>query len=303
MGGGDWGVDEETMRVVYTAFELSPVPQALVAPDATFIYVNRAAEELVGRTADELRGVSFAAITDERSLVSGRSALIELTSGAVDTLRIDVWLTGRSGIPVEVEITAAAVHDDDGRLRYITAAAFDVTDRRRTERAVHHRAAHDSLTELPNRAWFTERLGQALAHSARHGSMIGVYFVDLDGFKDVNDEFGHDVGDQLLFVLAGRLDRSIRPGDTLARYGGDEFTILCEDIPGVGEASEIAERVLRAVEAPVQVSGGEVRLSASIGVALGDPGEGTAASLIRNADLAMYEAKRLGKGQYRVVRG
>jgi diguanylate cyclase (GGDEF)-like protein/PAS domain S-box-containing protein len=294
--------DEETRRAVHTAFELSPVPQALVAPDATLIYVNRAAAALVGRSAEELRGVSFAAITDERSLPSGRAALAELTSGALETMHIDIWLKRSDGTSVEVDITAAAVHDDDGELRYITAAAYDVTDRRRTERAVHHRAAHDALTELPNRAWFTERLGQALAHSARHGTMVGVYFVDLDGFKQVNDERGHDVGDQVLFALAGRLDRSVRPGDTLARYGGDEFTILCEDIPGVAEASEIAERVLRAVERPVQVSGGEVCLSASIGVALGDPGEGTAASLIRNADMAMYEAKRLGKGQYRVVR-
>jgi diguanylate cyclase (GGDEF)-like protein len=220
-----------------------------------------------------------------------------------DTIRLDVWLKRADGVAIEVEITAAAVRDEAGTFRYFTAAAHDVTDRRQTERTAHHRAAHDALTELPNRAWFTERLSQALAHAERHNAMVGVYFVDLDGFKEVNDEHGHEVGDQVLFAIAGRLDRSIRPGDTLARYGGDEFTILCEGLPGVAEASEIAERVLRAVGQPLQVSGGEVRLSASIGVALGDPGEGTAASLIHGADLAMYEAKRAGKATYRVTRG
>ena len=302
MAGDERGIDEETLAAIHTAFERSPVPQALVSPDARFIYVNKAGAALFGRSAEELRGTSFADVTDDRSMEPARAAMRELVSGNKDTIRIDVWLRGAEGRPTEVEITAAAVRDDAGELRYLTAAAYDVTDRRQTERVATHRAAHDSLTELPNRAWFTERLTQALARANRHGSMVGVFFVDLDGFKAVNDEFGHDVGDQVLFALAGRLDRSIRPGDTLARYGGDEFTILCEDLPGVAQASEIAERVLRALSQPLQVSGGEVRLDASIGVALGDPGEGTAATLIRDADLAMYEAKRAGKGTYRVVR-
>ena len=302
-GGGAEEVDEETRRAIYIAFEQSPVPQALVSAEADFLYMNRAGAELVGRSAEELRGMSFAEVTDERSIGPSLDAMAELATGALDTIRLDVWLKRADGSSVEVEITAAAVRDADGKLQYYSAAAFDVTDRRQTERDVHHRAAHDSLTELPNRAWFTERLSQALAHAARHNSMVGVFFVDLDGFKAVNDEHGHEVGDQVLFALAGRLDRSIRPGDTLARYGGDEFTILCEDLPGVAQASEIAERVLRAVSQPLQVSGGEVRLAASIGVALADPGEGNAASLIRDADLAMYEAKRAGKATYRVVRG
>ena len=296
------GIDEETLLAIRTAFELSPLPQILVAPDATFIYANRAAAALVGRSPQELRGASFAAVTDERSLEPAVAAMRELVVGGQESTRLDLWLRRSDGDAVEVEITAAAVRDDAGELRYFTIVVYDVTERRKSERAVSHRAAHDSLTELPNRAWFIERLTQALAHANRQGSMVGVYFVDLDGFKAVNDELGHDVGDQVLFALAGRLDRSIRPGDTLARYGGDEFTILCEDIPGVAEASEIAERILRALSQPVQVSGGEVRLDASIGVALGDPGEGTAATLIRDADMAMYEAKRAGKGTYRVVR-
>ncbi|MEY2478238.1 MAG: hypothetical protein QOG87_3553 [Actinomycetota bacterium] len=302
VGHAGRGLDEATLRAVQIAFEHSPVAQSILAPDGTYVFVNRAGAAMVGMSPEEMVGLSFVEFTDDRSLALAMDVMTELTSGDHDTLQLDVWLRRADGTAFEIEATATALRDDSGALRYIVTAGSDVTERRRVERATNHRAAHDSLTELPNRPWFIERLGQALATAARHGTMLGVYFVDLDGFKAVNDRFGHDVGDQALFTLAGRLDRSVRPGDTLARYGGDEFTILCEDLPGVAEASEIAERVLRAVEEPLQVSGGEVRLAASVGVALGDPGEGTPASLIRKADMAMYEAKRLGSGRYRVVR-
>ncbi len=303
VGAAGKGVEEETRRAVQLAFEHSPVAQSVVAPDGTYIYVNRAGAAMVGHTPEEMVGRSFVDFTDDRSLTAAMDIMTELTSGTPDTVRLDVWIRRADGTAVEVEGTATALRDEHGGLRYVVTTGEVVTERRRVEKAAHHRAAHDSLTELPNRTWFTERLDQAMAHATRHNTMVGVYFVDLDGFKEVNDRFGHDVGDQVLFTLAGRLDRCIRPGDTVARYGGDEFTILCEDLPGVTEASEIAERVLRAVELPLQVSGGEVRLSASVGVALGDPGEGTPASLIRRADLAMYEAKHEGRGRYRVVRG
>jgi diguanylate cyclase (GGDEF)-like protein len=167
---------------------------------------------------------------------------------------------------------------------------------------VRHRAAHDHLTELPNRQWFVERLGQALARARRDRSMLGVFFVDLDGFKPINDSLGHHAGDEVLFSSAGRVSRVIRPEDTLARYGGDEFTILCENLPGESEAEEIARRVLASFERPFLTSEGQAELTASVGVALVIGGHSSPSAVLEAADGAMYESKRAGKATYRVAR-
>jgi diguanylate cyclase (GGDEF)-like protein/PAS domain S-box-containing protein len=292
-----------TLEAVTTAFELSPVPQALIGTDATFITVNRAGRELLGYSEVELRGASFTLVTDDRSLDTAMNSFFELAIGDADTICIDVWLLHKDGSVIEVELTAAAVRTERGAPLYFTVAAVDVSEPRRRERAAHHRAAHDALTELPNRTWFMERLEQALGHADRRNSLVGVYFVDLDGFKQINDDLGHRVGDEVLFTLAGRLAQATRPGDTLARYGGDEFTLICEDLRGTAAAGEIAERLIACVGKPLLSSGGQVTLSASVGVALADPGELTAANLIHRADLAMYDAKRAGKGRYVICRG
>jgi diguanylate cyclase (GGDEF)-like protein len=187
-------------------------------------------------------------------------------------------------------------------VQYFVAIAHDVTERRRAEREYRHLAAHDALTELPNRAWFTQRLGQAIGRARRSGSLVALYFVDLDGFKPINDRFGHDAGDQVLYTLAGRLDRVVRPGDTVARYGGDEFTILCEDLPGEEQAAEIATRILETVGRKLRISDAEVQLTASVGVVLAGSDEVTPADLIGAADAAMYEAKQAGKATFRMTR-
>jgi diguanylate cyclase (GGDEF)-like protein len=164
---------------------------------------------------------------------------------------------------------------------------------------LRHRAFHDSLTGLPNRLLFTERVAHALTHRERHDAPLAVVFVDLDDFKTINDSLGHTAGDQFLQIVADRLRTCLRPSDTVARLGGDEFGILLDDMADTGDALVAAERILSALSQPAFMEGREVSIRASLGITLDAHGQ-TAETLLRNADLAMYMAKRRGKARYQV---
>jgi diguanylate cyclase (GGDEF)-like protein len=174
-------------------------------------------------------------------------------------------------------------------------------DHRRSVERLQHGALHDALTGLPNRTLFLDRLEQSLRRARRRGPGSGaaVLFLDLDRFKLVNDSLGHHAGDQLLQAVALRLDAALRPGDTVARMGGDEFTVLLEDVNDAREATVVAERVLSTLAAPITVAGRELFVSGSIGIALGDP-DVDPDELIRDADVAMYRAKAGGKARHSV---
>jgi len=170
---------------------------------------------------------------------------------------------------------------------------LDVSDRKRMETELERLALFDPLTELPNRALFADRLRQAL--SRRRDEATAVYFLDVDRFKRINDSLGHAAGDEVLCEVARRLRGVLRPEDTIARFGGDEFTILCDDVGGVLEAVAIADRLQQPLGRPVRAGGAELRLSASIGVALAEAGEHVEDErLIEDADAAMYRAKERG---------
>jgi len=188
--------------------------------------------------------------------------------------------------------------DADNRVVRMTGTGQDVTERRAAERLLEHQALHDPLTGLPNRALFLDRLQHALARARRPGTSLAVYFCDVDDFKDVNDSLGHDAGDGLLIALPPRLREGLRAGDTVARFGGDEFVILCEELGSEGEAIRIAERIGEAFALPFELDGRPHHLSVSVGVVFARGGEATAAEVLRDADAAMYRAKGRGKGRF-----
>jgi diguanylate cyclase (GGDEF)-like protein len=165
---------------------------------------------------------------------------------------------------------------------------------RRALEDARHDAMHDVLTTLPNRALLRDRLDQASHRAVRHGSQIALLFLDLDGFKDINDSLGHDAGDELLVAVAHRLDDCLRDADTIARLGGDEFAVVVEDVADIRDVQEIADRLLSALAQPVSIHGRDVAISASIGIAVSGAERPDPRALLQNADLAMYEAKRSG---------
>ncbi len=209
-----------------------------------------------------------------------------------------------------------ALTDGEGRTRhvltkksrFIDAAGHpvlvgvirDISERKQLEAQMNRLAYYDQLSGLPNRALFLDRLGLALARSARSGRSVAVFFLDLDNFKVINDSLGHEVGDRLLAAVAGRLRSSIRAGDTAARFGGDEFAVLLEDVGGAEYAREAADRIVASLHVPIVIDTHELCPSFSIGVTVSNPDSDTVEEMLRQADLAMYRAKANGKAQYAV---
>jgi diguanylate cyclase (GGDEF)-like protein/PAS domain S-box-containing protein len=191
------------------------------------------------------------------------------------------------------EMTVVRGHDGQSDPLFF-GVFLDVTDRKRMEAELERLALYDSLTGLPNRALFNDRLNQAVERRGA-AQATAVYFLDVDRFKRINDSLGHAAGDEVLREVAARVQRMLRPEDTVARFGGDEFTVLCESVGGVLEAVGVADRLQREIAQPLRAGGAELRLSASIGIALAEPGEHVECSrLVEDADAAMYRAKERG---------
>ncbi len=193
----------------------------------------------------------------------------------------------------------AFTSDDATFLEAVANVIATSLDRTRSLDDLRHQAQHDSLTELPNRALLLDHLEAALAHSRRHHAEVAVLICDIDRFKVINDGLGHAAGDEVLRVVADRLARHLRPGDSVGRFGGDEFVVVCPDVPGLPMVVAIAERLSAAVSEPIEVAGTRLVVSASIGIAIGhNAGPDSAAGLLRDADAAMYRAKANGRARY-----
>ena len=268
----------------------------VAGPDGLLRYVSPASERLFGRTESELVGrnlIQHVPPDDAARVVSEISSHL-LTHGSVGPLEFRVRHRDSSWRYLE---TIGLNLLDDPAVRGIIFNCRDITERKAFEHDLAFQATHDSLTGLPNRALLLDRLAQAIARSERGTGRALILFIDLDRFKFINDSLGHGAGDRLLSKVADRIRHAVRPGDTVARFGGDEFVVLAEGIEDAAECAAVAERLSGALATPFNLSGQEVFVSASIGMRLGRSGHENPETLLRDADSAMYRAKERGRAR------
>jgi diguanylate cyclase (GGDEF)-like protein/PAS domain S-box-containing protein len=257
---------------------------------------NRAASQMFGWTEADAVGRELAGLIvpeEDRPVFRlrfGRVARGE--DGQFLQRPFEMVALSRSGrrFPVEVSVVQVKVRDH----LYFRAFVRDIAERKEAEARLAHQALTDSLTSLPNRTLLRDRLARAVGRIGRHGGLVAVMFLDLDRFKLVNDGLGHDAGDELLVEVARRVRVAVRNTDTVARYGGDEFVVVMEEVASLEDVLAVADRILDSVRQPVLLAGREVRPRVSIGVAATDDGTSLPDNLVRDADLAMYRAKERG---------
>jgi len=273
----------------------------VVGPDATITYQSPSSEHVLGYQPEELVGTRFDRLVAQED---AGQLLQLLADGSAYARRdgqvIECSLRHRDGEARQFEILHTNLLDDE-HVRGIVLNARDISERKVFEAQLAHQAFHDPVTNLANRALFVERVRHAIGRARRDDSELGVMFLDIDDFKTINDSLGHGAGDAALIDVAKRLSNSIRSSDTAARFGGDEFVVLLEDLDSTDTATEVAERVLEDLRKPLVVAGKELVVRGSIGISI-LAGSSTigADELIRDADAAMYIAKRDGKGSYRL---
>lgn len=288
---------DEQINVLSHALEQSPVSVVITDTDAKIEYVNKTFEEITGYSAEEVMG------ENPRILKSGLTPIAQyqdlwntLTAGKAWSSEIQN--RKKSGELYWESVQIAPVTDHAGSVTHFIGVKEDITAKKLQEEKILYQAHYDNLTALPNRFLALDRLKQAIKESHRSNTVITVQFLDLDGFKRINDSLGHEVGDKLLVETAKRLSTEIRDEDTLCRLGGDEFVIIQRGASQAADASIVAENLLSCFRKPFVLDERELTISASIGIAIFPDNGRDYSELLRNADTAMYHAKEMGRNTY-----
>ncbi len=289
----------QALSMFELSFAAAPIGMALVSVDGRWLKVNSALCELLERDEATLLAGTFQDVTHPADLGADLDLLREVLDGTRTGYRLEKRYLRPDGTVVWVLLAVALVRDEAGAPAFFISQVEDISERKHAQHEMERLATTDPLTGLPNRLLLMDRLRHALAIAHRSGRLVGVVFVDLDRFKEVNDTSGHDSGDELLRQVATRLVAATREGDTTTRLGGDEFVVLCEQVGSLEEVRAVAERLRDELSRPFAVLGREVQISASVGVTVGgaETGSDAAEALLRDADRSMYSAKRRGRAQ------
>ncbi len=266
------------------------------APDDTIVSWNAGAQRMFGWHAAEVLGKPFRSVlsqTDGKRRGRFEKLLLGEPSPPLEDIRLR-----KDGSIIHVETTMSLVKDEHGKILFVSCIMRDVTERMKAERQIEQLATKDALTGLCNRSRLMEQMNAAIARSARAKTQLVVMFVDLDRFKEVNDTLGHAAGDELLRECAKRLTDCVREVDLVARLGGDEFVVLLTDVSDIAIVGPIVDRMIKLLKTPYQVLGHEAKTSASIGICVYPADGNDVTALMKNADIAMYHAKELGRDNY-----
>ena len=285
--------DEEARARLLDILEATTDFVATMDANGQLCYLNRAGRAMLGIADDD--DLTGRAVPKEWGA--------ECLQGEALTRRDGVWqgeatMQRVDGLDVPVSQVVLTHKDANGKEAFVSTIARDITEHKRFEQELRHQATHDALTGLPNRVLLDDHLATEVSRAQRRRGLAAVLFLDLDNFKRVNDSLGHVAGDALLRDVAQRLRACLRPSDTVARYGGDEFTIVVGDLSSVENISAIVHKLRTAFELPIAVAGQDVFVSFSIGISLYPNDGGNPETLLKNADTAMYRAKRRGSNQY-----
>lgn len=292
----------------------SPDLVYLLDPRGCFTFVNERFETLLGYEPDELIGEHYSKVIDPADTENARYVFAERRSGERAARDVELRLRPKAAVDgslsfeassTSIELTAMGVYEDQqnrdaGRFVGTFGTARDITERKRAQEVINFQAYHDLLTHLPNRALFKDRLGLAITQARRNEQRLAVMFLDLDRFKLVNDTLGHSMGDRLLKAVAHRLKSCLRKGDTLSRFGGDEFTLLLPEVHSEADIHGIARKILEQINKPYYIDDHELNVGVSIGIAMFPEAGETVESLIQNADIAMYYVKGRGKNDFQL---
>jgi diguanylate cyclase (GGDEF)-like protein/PAS domain S-box-containing protein len=284
---------ERRFRSVFDAAAIGVMTLAL---DGTIVEANTTLESICGYDHAALEGHGLTDLLhadDAPSLDEFES----ISSGRADRCEYEHRLRRRDGSMTWCRTVMALVRDGAGRPAQVTAMLEDISDRKEAEATLVHKTLHDPLTGLPNRQLFLQRLEWARSERLASRSGVAVVFIDMDGFKAVNDTHGHHAGDELLVAVARRLREAVRPSDDVARYGGDEFLVLAGAVDTVDDATQLAWRLANTLRAPFRVDGQIVRVTASLGIAFSSNPQEDTEELVRKADAAMYIAKQRGSNR------
>ncbi len=286
---------EAELRLAAAVFDHSP--EGLIVADARgrVTKMNPAYGRVVGVEAGEVIGKQMVDVLFFGANTS--SGVLEALAGK-DNAQWEQWCKTKAGRRYAARISVTAVRDNAGELQQYVGIIADITQRKLDEEKIIYQANYDQLTGLPNRTLFMDRLTRRVLEGRRAKTSVGLMFIDLDGFKAINDTLGHDAGDILLKSTARRLEKCVREADTVARLGGDEFTVIMPLIDNQEAAAIVAGRIIKSLAEPFDLNGREGRVSASIGISLLPAQADSASQLLHNADVAMYHAKHLGKANY-----
>ncbi len=286
---------EERFRL---GFEHGTAGMSITDPAGRILEVNPALCDLLGEQPESMVGTMIAEWVHPGDREERRAQRTRMFAGEFDRYRAERRYLRRDGTTIWCLMTVSLIRDDDGRPQYLFSQFQDISERKANEVALEHGVHHDALTGLPNRRGLLRRLEESLARIPSEGS-VAVLFLDVDRFKVVNDGLGHAAGDRILVEIAHRLGRGVRAGDTVARFGGDEFIVVCEQVCELEEAEALARRTLALFDEPFDVHGKPLSITASCGIVLVEGGT-TAEEALRDADAAMYSAKEQGRGRPQV---